>query len=378
MSLTRLLNHNKQIKELFKSIPNMKQFFQKLNEGPAFPVKAPIIVKSDGRANPIVGHAYDYWLRAFIQRINNRLQENDNLVAYQGLSLLFTEKKFFDKDAYKYHLPFIKEEEKEFGNYYYETYLKMKEENKTTDEWFEAVLDYIHEKYTEEILENMELKFFGDFTITTHYSEGEIIYDNIIERRNSYILGESVDDTQLMEDCMILGNLDAFYRSNYIHEQGVFYVSEKDITDLLNLTRETQKFSSLFIMNHTLICNPSFEKASILVGGADADILIDSTLIEIKTESQFGYKADHMRQLIGYYILSLFTPSFPKIDKLAIYNSRFCRYVYINIDDIFDYFDLIGFAKEFIEILLERNSLLNKDKDVIQQSFVTKTKDFQK
>lgn len=53
MSLTKLLNHNKQIKELFKSIPNMKQFFQTLNEGPAFPVKAPIIVKSDGRANPL-------------------------------------------------------------------------------------------------------------------------------------------------------------------------------------------------------------------------------------------------------------------------------------------------------------------------------------
>ena len=106
MSLTGLLSHNKVIKELFKSIPNMKISFQTLNEGPAFPVKAPIIVKADGRANPVVGHAYDYWLRAFIQRINNRFQE-DNLVAYQGLNKLFTKKKFYGKDDYKYYLPYI-------------------------------------------------------------------------------------------------------------------------------------------------------------------------------------------------------------------------------------------------------------------------------
>ncbi|MFT4413341.1 hypothetical protein ACLM5H_05730 [Fredinandcohnia humi] len=193
MSLTGLLNHNKEIKELFKSIPNMKMSFQTLNEGTTFPVKAPIIVKADGRANPVVGQAYDYWLRAFVQRINNQLHEG-NLVAYQGLSMFFSEKKFYDKDDYKYYLPFIKEEENEFGNYYYDTYLKMKEENKTSDEWFETVLDYIHEKYTDEILESMELKFFSDFTITNHFSEEEIIYNKIIERRNSYISGELVDD----------------------------------------------------------------------------------------------------------------------------------------------------------------------------------------
>lgn len=249
----------------------------------------------------------------------------------------------------------------------------MKEEDKTSDEWFEAVLDYIHEKYTDETLEGMELKFFGDFTITNHFSEEEVIYNKIIERRRSYILGDSVDDNQLAEDCMVLGNLDAFYRSNYIHEQGIFYVSEKDITDLLNLTRETQKFSSFFKMNHTLICNPTFEKASLLVGGVDADVLIDSTLIEIKTESQFGYKADHIRQLIGYYILSLLTPSFPKIDKLAIFNPRFGRYVYITIDDINSHFDLIGLSERFIDMLLQSSSLCNRDKEMAWQSFINKT-----
>ncbi|MFT4413340.1 hypothetical protein ACLM5H_05725 [Fredinandcohnia humi] len=151
-------------------------------------------------------------------------------------------------------------------------------------------------------------------------------------------------------------------------------MSDKDTIDLLNLTKETQKYSSFFKMNHTLICNPTFEKASLLVGGADADVLIDNTLIEIRTESQFGYKADHMRQLIGYYILSLLTPSFPKIDKLAIFNPRFSRYVYITIEGINSNFDLIGFSEKIIDILLVRSSLSNKDKEMAWQSFFNKTR----
>ena len=51
--------------------------------------------------------------------------------------------------------------------------------------------------------------------------------------------------------------------------------------------------------------NPVFGYGSRLVGGADADMIIDGTLIDIKTTKDPTFKEDYYYQLVGYYILSL-------------------------------------------------------------------------
>jgi hypothetical protein len=287
MSLTRLLLDHPQIKDLFSTIPNMKHLTHTLNEdGIAFPKDNPIVVKSNGRANPIIGHAYDYWLRAYIQRLNviHIEQEREDLIASWSVDHLSSEAKSL-----------------------------------------------------------------------------EDIYKEIIHRRNAYIAGSCDEDVRLIVDCMVLGNLDAYYRSGYLNEQGVLYVSDKDIDDLLSLTKATNKYSSFFNVSKTLICNPTFGNITRLLGGADADLIIDDTLIDIKTESTFGYKAGHIRQLIGYYILACLTPSFtPEIKKLAIWNPRYCRYIYLTIEDICHSMDLLGFVDRFIVIISNPDFYRNK------------------
>lgn len=83
--------------------------------------------------------------------------------------------------------------------------------------------------------------------------------------------------------------------------------------------------------------NPTFGKASRLVGGADADLLIDETLIEIKAVKNLDLKRDHFNQLMGYVILNRLgcigdniKPK-PKITKVAIY---FARYGHLEVFDL--------------------------------------------
>lgn len=77
--------------------------------------------------------------------------------------------------------------------------------------------------------------------------------------------------------------------------------------------------------------NPTFGIASNMVGGADADLILDDTLIELKTTKDSSLKRAYINQVVGYYLLvdigglSLLdeTPAIcPPITKVAIYFSR--------------------------------------------------------
>ena len=73
--------------------------------------------------------------------------------------------------------------------------------------------------------------------------------------------------------------------------------------------------------------NPTFGLASLLVGGADADFQINSSLYELKTVRKAGLTSDHYHQLIGYSALNFFNNG-PLITELAVYFSRFGKTVH--------------------------------------------------
>lgn len=277
MSLTSMLVYNNDMKELFAEVPNVKHLFKTLNaDGTPFPPNASshILVKRAGKANPVIGHAYDYWLRSYVQRAN-------------GIHI---------------------------------------------------------EKSTVDLAASVAVKLLSSSGLDLRLE-----YLDIIKRRNEYIAGERDDDTIFMEDCMKLAGLDVYYRAGYIPEHGLTGAAREDVTDLFNLANETKNYTSFFTVREKLICNPEFGMATILLEGADADLIIDGTLIEIKTESSFGYKASHIRQLIAYYMLSRLTPSFgSEITRLAVFNPRYCRFIYLDIEELAKEMDLRHFMDRFV------------------------------
>lgn len=53
-----------------------------------------------------------------------------------------------------------------------------------------------------------------------------------------------------------------------------------------------------------VVYNPNFGLASLMVNGADGDIIIDGVLYNFKTGKSFVYSSENAAQLIGYYLLN--------------------------------------------------------------------------
>jgi hypothetical protein len=94
-----------------------------------------------------------------------------------------------------------------------------------------------------------------------------------------------------------------------------------------------------FRAKRSCLLNPTFGDASRLVGGADADLVIDSMLVDVKATKNFVVTRDHFNQLIGYMVLHDLTrigEVRPKrrISKLAIYFARHAHLETFNVRDI--------------------------------------------
>jgi hypothetical protein len=124
-----------------------------------------------------------------------------------------------------------------------------------------------------------------------------------------------------------LAKLDSVRRALVLEPQ-FEEVNAEDVQDLLDMLAIVP-FDSL-LHEETLILNPTFGDSSILVGGADADLISGDMLVEFKTTKQGKVKLGHLDQLFGYYLLARnqkrIDSTFPAINKVGVY---FCRHGYL-------------------------------------------------
>lgn len=107
---------------------------------------------------------------------------------------------------------------------------------------------------------------------------------------------------ELLADTLYLAKLDLYFRSGIIAPD-LFVENPLDIKDLKKLYATIN--ISDFIIKKKCFLNPTFGKGSLMVGGADADIILDDTLIDIKVTKHLKLEREYLNQLIGYYILAL-------------------------------------------------------------------------
>jgi hypothetical protein len=75
------------------------------------------------------------------------------------------------------------------------------------------------------------------------------------------------------------------------------------------------------------------------VGGADADLLIDGNLIDVKTTQKMRVERRQLDQLVGYYLLSRIggvvgDVEGQEIEQLSLYFSRHGQFVSFSTDAI--------------------------------------------
>ncbi|MEZ5358353.1 MAG: hypothetical protein R3F48_05935 [Candidatus Zixiibacteriota bacterium] len=142
----------------------------------------------------------------------------------------------------------------------------------------------------------------------------------------------------LIRNCLIMSQYDLLIRTGRVYYTGG-EVNEKDIRDLKKLI----EIVPLKTLKAKKVCalNPTFGKASQIVRGADADIILDKCIIDIKTVRSLTFKRDYFDQLIGYYLLQNIggidgIKGETEIDSIGIYFSRFALMYKINISECID------------------------------------------
>ena len=171
---------------------------------------------------------------------------------------------------------------------------------------------------------------FGEVGVGDELISLDEIVNKAKRQYKDYLLSGNVTD-DLLAATLKLGQLDPLRRRGDLFWDSSFFgklgrIDPLDITDLKQLIALVNP--DLFRAAKCAILNPAFGRASHMMGGADCDLVIDDTLLEIKTTKRFAIEREYFNQLIGYYLLSRIgkiagAPPAHSIRKLGIYFSRF-------------------------------------------------------
>jgi hypothetical protein len=180
----------------------------------------------------------------------------------------------------------------------------------------------------------------------------------------------------LIEATLDLARIDTISRSGQEPTDLGTY-DDGDIIDCLKILEILDRQESLRSANHVTL-NPTFGIASRLVDGADADTIVDGTLIDVKTTGKAAFKVDYWRQLVGYLTLidihqtltnvgfydrlDIDSPSIPDIDSFGIYYARHGDLKTVSADIVYEADGYHEFRSWFVRTAInESNHLLGED-----------------
>jgi len=164
-------------------------------------------------------------------------------------------------------------------------------------------------------------------------------------------------DNLLIETCIALAQIDPIFRAFYL-DPNLGSLDKRDIEDLKKIKEITDL--KLFKSEKSCYLNPNFGEASQIIGGAEADLIIDDCIIEIKTIKELKLKREHINQLVGYYLLSLIGKVNGEKEKkdikdLGVYFSRYNILCKFSINDVLVNKNYQPFLKWFEKRIKERN-----------------------
>ncbi len=176
---------------------------------------------------------------------------------------------------------------------------------------------------------------------------------NIAKKNYSQFLKTGGITNELISSSIFLAKLETYYRIESIDKNYSQFFPEdvKDLSEMFLLLK-----NRAFKVNKKCYLNPTFGKGSDLVGGADADIIIDNTLIDIKATKRLAVSRLHFNQLVLYYILSHIgginnKPNDKPIDEIAVYFARFDVLWTVHIKDIISDKSRDNFIEWFVKYI---------------------------
>lgn len=180
------------------------------------------------------------------------------------------------------------------------------------------------------------------------YEVGVGIINNVKELKKEFIETGELSQ-ELIRQTLRMSYIDPVFRAGV----GIEYIGlDADKADIEDIKKQFNLIDEkLFIAKDICILNPTFGKASMLVGGADADLIIDNKLIDIKTTKKLELKFNDFCQVIGYFLLHIIGGINGRkeleINQLGIYYSRYGYLFLCNTKDLIDDNSLQKFTEWF-------------------------------
>lgn len=181
-----------------------------------------------------------------------------------------------------------------------------------------------------DLLKRSGLIFLSGFETTSPSEEiirrASEVVENAKAAVSAYVARKRVsfqDKENVAFHALRLAGLDPYRRARRLDPQ-FDEVNPNDVRDLIDMLAIVP-FSSL-VDQRVLLLNPVFGESSRLVGGADADLIAGTTLIDVKTRRRAVWTSQDFRQLLGYVILARnerrARRAAPLLNRIAMYFSR--------------------------------------------------------
>jgi hypothetical protein len=156
----------------------------------------------------------------------------------------------------------------------------------------------------------------------------------------------------LLKGVIHLAQLDAAYRSGFMYEdENLGVAAPEDVRDLRDLISIVpwEAFGS----KYRCLLNPTFAvESKVSVFGADADLVLDDLLIDIKAVKHASFDREVFNQLIGYYTLHRIggfngDGRNRKIQRLGTYFARHGHLLTIEVDSVINRKTFPAFVRWF-------------------------------
>ena len=174
----------------------------------------------------------------------------------------------------------------------------------------------------------------GDEFMLAAIRDAEIRLDMCKAHANVY-----VEDGRLTREfassLIDISRLDALYRGGVYPRMPLARASKGDVDDLIEMHRimPLERLSAL----ESAYIGPDFGFSSEIVGGADADFVVDGSLLDTKTTMKKTITLSMWCQVVGYFLLNRIERyvgnPFINIDKVGIYFGRYGEICEIPVED---------------------------------------------
>lgn len=182
-------------------------------------------------------------------------------------------------------------------------------------------------------------------------------YEYATMQLQNYIDGEDNSTNNIIQHCFFLAKLDICYRKAAIPSDLSQFFTPATPDEVIEIKEMALKFGKSFIPRvlrpeSKIIFNPNFGFGECLIGETECDMIIDKTIIDLRTDIGTSYPIDRVTKSMVHFLLTEINRDFGNkenafpIDNLVFYSARYGETEILSLEDI-DQYDITKAVNKF-------------------------------